>query len=756
MAAMFWLLVSVCFFFQFQVEASKPAKLHIVYLGHSDPELHPDAIAESHSSLLAETIGSEDASEALIYSYKHAFSGFAAKLTDEQVDRISGLPGVISVFPSGISKLHTTASWDFLGLSVDRRGRKHSLSRVGGSLWKNTDYGKDVIIGSLDTGVWPESESFSDEGMGPVPSRWRGICQAGQAFNSSLCNRKIIGARYYYKGMRAENISAAGDFFSARDKEGHGSHTASTAAGRFVPNVSLHGYGNGTAKGGAPFARLAIYKVCWPLGCSEVDILAAMDQAIEDGVDLMTLSLGGDPGEFFSDATAVGAFHAVQRGIPVVASGGNAGPTLGVVSNVAPWIVTVAASTLDRNFSSRAVLGNGAVYKGESISYKELKPWQYPLIASKDAFAPTSNSSRSELCVVGSLDPEKVRGKIVACLRGENSRVDKGHNVLLAGGAGMILCNGPAEGNEILADDHFVPTVHVTYTDGAAIFSYINASEHPTAYITPPVTMSGVKAPVMAAFSSPGPNVVVPDVLKPDITAPGVDIIAAISPASGDGSYGSMSGTSMSCPHVAGMIALLKAYHPEWSPAAIRSALSTTATVVDNKKNHILTNALERATPFHFGSGHVDPNAAAHPGLIYDVSESDYIAFLCDLYDSVAVALITGKRGIDCSTVAQPASALNLPSITLSNLTGVKTVTRFVTNVGDCVSTYWPKIEAPEGVSVSVEPSELAFTQAGQTLAFNVTFNATMPRKDYVFGSLTWKSYKHKVRIPLTVKAALA
>lgn len=227
----------------------------------------------------------------------------------------------------------------------------------------------------MASGVWSESQSFRADGLGPVPSRWKGICETAE---NVLCNRKLIGARYFNKGFLASSgLKSNSSFESACDHDGHGTHTLSTAGGHFVPGASVLGVGLGTAKGGSPLSRVASYKVCWPPvngnTCFGSDALAAFDMAIHDGVDVLSISLGGDPGDYFSDGLAIGSFHAVKHGITVVCSAGNSGPAPASVSNVAPWILTVAASTLDREFQSFVQLANGERFRGLSLS-KPLLP----------------------------------------------------------------------------------------------------------------------------------------------------------------------------------------------------------------------------------------------------------------------------------------------------------------------------------------------------------------------------------------------
>lgn len=219
-------------------------------------------------------------------------------------------------------------------------------------------------------GVWPESESFNDRGMSPIPSRWKGICQEGQQFNSSNCNKKLIGARWFIKGILEENgksinISNGDDIVSARDSNGHGTHTASTAAGNFVESANYKGLAAGLARGGAPRAHLAVYKVCWSFGigsCTDADLLKAFDKAIHDGVDILSVSIGSSIPLFsYADqrnSIAIGSFHAMTKGITVACSAGNDGPIAMTVENTAPWIITVAATTIDREFPTAITLGN--------------------------------------------------------------------------------------------------------------------------------------------------------------------------------------------------------------------------------------------------------------------------------------------------------------------------------------------------------------------------------------------------------------
>ncbi|XP_031475614.1 subtilisin-like protease SBT5.3, partial [Nymphaea colorata] len=612
-------------------------------------------------------------------------------------------------------------------------------------------------------GVWPESESFSDEGLGPVPARWKGVCQNATDVNGVKCNRKLIGARYFDKGY----VNGAGehpkDGRSARDSEGHGTHTASTAAGSFVPNASIFGAANGTAKGGSPRARLATYKVCWDRQCFDADILAAFDSAIRDGVDVITLSLGGSPHDYFNDAIAIGSFHAVSRRITVVASAGNDGPMLQSVSNVAPWLITVAASTLDREFVSYLSLGNNKTLRGASLSSSSsLAKKLYPLAKGADVRAANAKPFSANYCRTGTLDPKKVKGKIITCLSDSAyENILKGIEVKDAGGVGMIVCNDEYTGNVVNPEPYVLPATQLRLNDSKELFAYINSRKMAVAYVGPSITkLRTTPAPVMAFFSSRGFNSITPDILKPDITAPGVEILASYNPLLSPSEYNFdkrrsnftlLSGTSMSCPHVSGIVGLLKNAHPDWSPAAIRSAIMTTAIQQDNLKKPITNGPKSVATPLDYGSGHLHPNGALDPGLVYDINATDYLNFLCAIgYNKKKIFLVAG-RSYSCSVRVPEVTDLNYPSITISNLEGTKTISRIVKNVGK-PRTYTASIDSPPEILVSVRPQSLKFERIGEEKKFTVTVKTKKGSPHgFVFGWLNWSDGVHHVRSPISV-----
>ncbi|KAI9187219.1 hypothetical protein LWI28_025662 [Acer negundo] len=747
-------------------------KSYIVYLGTHSHGLEPtsadlDRATNSHYNLLSSFVGStEQARNSIFYSYNRFINGFAAVLEEEEAAEISKHPDVISVFLNKGRQLHTTRSWRFLGLEGDNDVPLDSA-------WKKARFGENTIIGNLDTGVWPESKSFSDEGLGHVPSRWRGVCQSDVKDNVT-CGRKLIGARYFNKGYIeyarsvSSNFTVGYNVSTVRDLDGHGSHTLSTAGGNFVAEASVFGKGKGTAKGGSPKARVAAYKVCWaPINgneCFDADIMAGFEAAISDGVDVLSVSLGGSSAEFFNDGIAIGSFHAVKNGIVVVASAGNSGPIPETVSNVAPWIFTVGASTIDREFTSYIGLGNRKHIKGSSLSAKGLPSEKfYPLISAAAARTSKATVSDATLCKPGTLDPVKVKGKILVCLRGENGRVEKGSLAAKAGAVGMILANNKESGNEILADAHLLPASHINFTDGLSVFAYINSTKTPGAYMTRVKTdLNTEPSPVMASFSSRGPNVIEPSILKPDITAPGVNIIAAFSEAVGPTGEESdnrhfpfyiESGTSMSCPHVSGIVGLLKTLHPDWSPSAIKSAIMTTARTRAGSSGPMLDSNNMKATPFAYGAGHVRPNRAVDPGLVYDMTADDYLNFLCarGYNEKIIRRLFLGKPYL-CPKSFKLAD-FNYPTITVPNLNGSVTVTRRVKNVGSPGS-YNVRVKALGRVSVMVEPKSLKFTKVGEEKTFKVTLKPMSSVKlgKYIFGDLTWSDGSHQVKSCIAVK----
>lgn len=523
--ARFWFCLAALLLLLLPCPTVIAKQTYIVHMKHNDKPLsyatHHDWYSAQLQSLSSST------SDSILYSYTTAFHGFAASLDPEEAESLRQSDSVLDVYEERVYTLHTTRTPEFLGLDRDT-GLWEGHNNVDLSLATH-----DVVIGVLDTGVWPESKSFNDYGMPEIPARWRGECEKGTDFSPSLCNKKLIGARSFSKGF---HMASGGSFLrkpkevvSPRDQDGHGTHTASTAAGSSVANASLLGYASGTARGMATHARVAVYKVCWSTGCFGADILAALDRAILDGVNVLSLSLGGGSAPYYRDTIAIGAFSAIQRGIFVSCSAGNSGPSKASLANVAPWIMTVGAGTLDRDFPAYTLLGNKKRFNGVSL-------YSGPGMGDKPVglIYKNRNSSSSNMCLPGSLEPGEVRGKVVICDRGINARVEKGAVVRDAGGIGMILANTAASGEELVADSHLLPAVAVGRRFGDLIRQYALSDPNPTAILSFGGTVLNVRpSPVVAAFSSRGPNLVTPQILKPDVIGPGVNILAAWSEAIG-------------------------------------------------------------------------------------------------------------------------------------------------------------------------------------------------------------------------------
>ncbi|KAJ4750349.1 Subtilisin-like protease SBT3.3 [Rhynchospora pubera] len=671
------------------------------------------------------------------------------------------MEGVISVFRSKMLKLHTTRSWDFMGLTLDYSA--HSIPM-------QLKYGDDVIVAIFDTGVWPESESFREESnLGPIPKSWRGKCVKADTFDpATACNRKLIGARFYLAGFELDYgpLNATGfdaEFRSPRDRLGHGTHTASTAVGSISSGVNFYGLGSGNARGGAPRARLAVYKICWFKDlegrCSEADIMAAFDDALNDGVHVISASLGSSPPlmPFFSMSTDIGSFHAMQMGVTVVFSAGNEGPDTSLVQNVSPWGMCVGASTIDRGFPTKITLGNNVSFVGQSFNIKEMKM----------DFVDSTSLFDGGLCSFGKWNKSNsATNKIVLCFStvGQVSSTAAAYAVLQANGSALIFAEPFTKQN--LQDD-FLPTIHVDLYQATQMLYYIRSTRNSTVHISPSKTeIDHVPAPKVAYFSSRGPSSATPNILKPDIIAPGENILAAWSPKSSptllpfdDRSvdWNFDSGTSMSCPHVSGIVALIKSAHPDWSPAAIKSALMTTAYMSDTSSETILAGGtLKPVDPFDIGAGHINPLKAMDPGLVYDIEARDHVLFLCSIgYSKEQInRMVVPSSGLDISCTGNHSDTdLNYPAITISDLRWTTTVKRTLTNVGHGHALYYPIITSPQGVHTWVWPNRLVFKYYKEKLSYFLTVApAKQSTSRYDFGEIVWSDGYHHVRIPLIVR----
>jgi subtilisin family serine protease len=732
------------------IPATKPAKGKKIDRTSAAVQQYTGHLNATHDQALARVGGAEK-----LYDYNIVFNGFAARLTDAQAAAIAKVPGVLSVEQDAVYQADTATTPAFLGLSAE--GGIWSKLRGPEGFGSNGGAGENIIIGIIDSGITPESLSFTDKKIqedklgkvtygpvivGPPPDGWSGTCQTGEQWTAANCNNKLIGARYFNAGMGGNagiDANRPWEFNSARDYNGHGTHTSSTSGGNYGVPATGAAAAFGKVSGIAPRARVAMYKALWSTQDSSTasgngaDLLAAVNTAVADGVDVINYSVSGSRNNFL-DGIEVAFLNAANVGVFVSASAGNDGPVVSTVAHPSPWITTVAAETHDRVGVGSATI-DGTSYAGASAGTGS---------ATGQLVTFGAAGSAQRLCQLNTLTAAAA-GKIVFCERGVNARVEKSFEVQRVGGIGMILVNPTA--NSLNADLHFVPSVHLQNDSYAAIEAAALAGK--TASISGQVLFNQ-PAPFMAAFSSRGPLVAGGgDLLKPDLGAPGVDVLAAVAPPGQRGrEFDLFSGTSMSAPHIAGIAALFKQLHPEWSPMAIKSALMTSATDVLDQFTGTAASDASALRAFAQGAGHVAPNSAMDPGLVYDSDIRDWFAFLCGATTGVSPATCTQLAGLGYSLDRRD---MNTPSIAVSGLAGQVTVKRKVTNVSSKTSTYSAS-SSITGVSVAVSPSTLTLAP-GETRSFEVTLTTTTAALNrYTAGSLTWSDGKHNVRIPVVAR----
>ncbi|KAJ4733782.1 Subtilisin-like serine protease [Rhynchospora pubera] len=691
-----------------------------------------------HNSLLSTVFKNSSASR-LIYSYNTVVNGFAARLTEVEAQELLKHPWCVRVIlANNRYKLTTTQTPKFLKL------------RGYNGLWRRTkNMGEGMIIGIIDTGIWPDHPSFSGKGMPNPPSKWKGHCD----FKAKFCNNKLIGAKSFLRAGAEEQ-----KHIPPFDTVGHGTHTASTAAGAFVKNASVSGNAMGLASGMAPRAHIAVYRVCTEERCEEPDILRAIEEAVKDGCDVLSISLGDALKPFYNDPISIAGFTASHMGVFVSTSAGNDGPLPYTVSNDAPWLLTVAASTIRRRFFDSTIkLGNGLQLDGESkYQPNSWVPKMFPLV-----YLGKVSNIKSGQCLNGTLDQKQVNGKIVICDRGGSTRLGKGLEVRNAGGVGMILVNSKKDGYDTIPDKHVLPASNINYFDGEKLKKYIRSTKDPVATLVfKGVVMDNMRSHSIANFSSRGPSRRNAFILKPDIAGPGVNILAAVPPTKVEGEishFAIKSGTSMACPHLSGIAALIKKAHPTWSPAAIKSAIMTTAYWQSLDRKTMTNRNYLRPNAYDMGAGHVDPSKALNPGLVYDIHIQDYVGYLCGLgySDDKIGVIIQPLPPVKCAkTKAIPQEQLNYPSIVVPLSTGNAVIYRTVTNVGDEKDSYKAKIKVPKGVSATVIPDTLNFTRVYEKKTFKIVFKWVGGSKANGFGDLKLISKRHVVRSPIVLQLA--
>jgi len=688
---------------------------------------------------------------AIDVSYTLALNAFSAELTSSQAAQLLANRDVLAVSPDELKHATAEPSTSFLGLD----GPGGVWESIGGA----DQAGDGVVLGVLDTGISPENPAFAGDPLADSsnPSfdgstitfnkgdggTFHGVCQTGEQFTADDCSTKIVSARYYLDGFGAGNIGNAstgtGEFVSPRDGDGHGSHTSSTAAGNVGTPASIGGIDFGAITGVAPAAKIAMYKVCWsgpdPAvqtddGCTTTDLLSGINQALADGVDVINYSIGGGSAQTTYSATDDAFLGAASAGVFVAASAGNDGPGASTLDNASPWITTVAAATIP-SYEATATLGDGQAFAGASITVNmdpDAEPLTGPLANST---AVAVEGADAVLCAPGSLT-EAAAGKIIVCGRGVYDRVAKSAEVARVGGIGMILVN--ITPGSIDTDFHSVPSIHLDATYHDALVAYAATEGATATFTTGNSTSYSPPNPQVAGFSSRGPVLADgSDLLKPDIAAPGVSILAAgPNQEATDPTYEFLSGTSMAAPHIAGLAALYLGERANATPAEIKSAMMTTAYDTVDADGNAVTD------PFAQGAGHVDPTRFFEPGLLYLNGKLDWYAYLQGLgYDA-------GVEPID-------ASNLNLASIAIGSLTAPETVTRTVTSTQ--AGTFDASIEGLAGIDAIVEPAQLTFGAAGESQSFSVTFSRTDAALDeFATGSLTWTSGDTTVRSPIAVQ----
>lgn len=680
-----------------------------------------------------------------LYSYTTALDGFAVALTDLQAKQLRLSPQVVSIEPDSIARLDgqpdSQAAESRVGAPPARAPSQSAASALP-RLSSRATAGRGTVIGVVDSGIWPENPSFA--GI-PIDARtlharypgFTGSCSDGERWSPDTCSTKVLAARYFVAGFGPSHVAAA-DYLSPRDPSGHGSHVAGTAAGNAGVPVTIQKQDFGNLSGMAPAAALAIYKACWTApdpvddGCTVSDSVAAVDAAVSDGVDVLNYSASS------SDAAPNGALEqafrgAAAAGVFVATSAGDTGLTGAPIAHPSPWVTTVGASSHDPYLGS-VRLGNGDRYVGAMVSDTDVPA--SPLVYARTVPARGASGRQAALCYPGSLDARAVRAAIVICDRGVTARVAKSAAVAQAGGIAMVLVNrGPGSTD---ADFHSVPTVHLNARDGRAIKSYLAAATRPTATLRAH-SSADRPLPAVAAFSASGPA---PSsdgsILKPDVTAPGVSVVAAVAPPANFGRLWDLySGTSMATAAVSGLAAGIRSEQPLWSPAAIKSAMMTTASPIPG------------AGPWEQGAGDIRPEAATDPGLVYETVRTAEQRYLRALAHSVAVQVP--------SAVSSRASQLNSAALAVGRLVGDVQLTRTVTNVSASTETYVARLNRPRGIAMAVDPA--TFTLApGKSQTFTVALSARQPARyeRFATGSLTWRgSAGHTVTSPVVVRPEL-
>jgi subtilisin family serine protease len=654
----------------------------------------------------------------VLHRYQLALNGVALRVPATAVDGLRALPGVAAVYPDERRHPTTDSSPGFIGAPA-------AWKALGG----RDSAGEGIIVGVLDTGIWPEHPSFSDPDPDGNPYPTPPVtpaCELGIGANPgppAACNNKLIGAYRFmaaYDACVAANQCTypAGTFTSARDDNGHGTHTASTAAGNGQVPATILGIPRGIISGIAPRAHVIAYKVCGQENCFQSDSVAAVEQAIADGVDVINFSISGGTAPYF-DPVEMAFLAAYAEGIFVAAAAGNEGPNAETVDHRGPWVTSVAASTEKRQFASKLTLASSDGKKlklaGATITAGLAEP--LPVVDAASVGDPFCENATPDGAFAD---------KVAICRRGENARLEKGFNVAQRGAGGMIVYD-PTFIQGLFTDNFVLPSLYLSKLGGTALLAFL--AQHPAVTATFPTGKAkGGKGDVMAGFSSRGGPLQILGVSKPDITAPGVQILAGNTPDSAtltdadDQLFQAIQGTSMSSPHVAGAAALVRALHPSFSAGQIQSTLMTLANpkVVDD-------DGATPADPFDVGSGRLSLKKIAAVPVTFEASWVDFVFG----YDVL--------------------SYLNTPSLYLPSVATTATVQRTAHNVLDKDVTLKLKVEAPDDLVVTVPAAVTVAAGGDATFAIGVDVSA-VPEREVRHAAIVFSGGGPKLRFPITVR----
>ncbi|KAK4361388.1 hypothetical protein RND71_020340 [Anisodus tanguticus] len=767
----------------------KPSFILISNTSHKHAHI-ASSISRTHDSLLRKVLRGEKYLK--LYSYHYLMNGFAVLVTPQQAFKLANRREVSNVALDFSVRTATTHTPQFLGLPLGAWAQEGGYETAG----------EGIVIGFIDTGIDPTHPSFSDntpERHYPVPQHFSGICEVTRDFPSGSCNRKLVGARHFAASAITRGIfNTTQDYASPFDGDGHGTHTASIAAGNHGIRVVVAGHHFGDASGMAPRAHVAVYKALYKsFGGFAADVVAAIDQAAQDGVDIINLSITPNrrpPGvATFFNPIDMALLSAVKAGIFVVQAAGNSGPSPKSISSFSPWIFTVGASTHDRVYSNSIVLGNNITIPGVGLAPGTDS--MYTLVMASHALNDTAANDMyvGECQDASSFNQTLVQGNLLVCsysvrfvlgLSTIKQALETAKNLRAVG---VVFCMDPfVIGFQINPTPMRLPGIIIpSANDSKILLQYYNSSLDQDA-VTKKIRRFGavacisgglkanfsLSAPSVMFYSARGPDpedsfLNDADILKPNLVAPGNSIWAAWSSGGMDSvefegeDFAMMSGTSMAAPHVAGLAALIKQKIPNLSTAAIGSALSTTASLYNNNGGPILAQRSyanpdsnqSPATPFDMGSGFVNATAALDPGLIFDTSYSDYMSFLCGINGSAPMVL--NYTGESCGESTMNVTELNLPSITISRLNQSRTVQRTLINIAGN-ETYAVGWSAPYGASIKVTPARF-FIVWGQQQVLNVVFNATMNNSSPSFGRIgLFGDQGHVINIPLSVIVKIA